>query len=131
VRLGAAALLVLLDQLGRHGMRFERLHQALEAVLLVELLQRVDLLRADRDRIQRRQAGHMLAELAVGADRDQPAALRQPVEGLAAVRASVPITSSASTSGTVSTGQPSIRTTRWIGSTWLRRSSGIGERVAL
>ena len=49
----------------------------------------------------------------------------------AAMRASVPITSSASTPGTSSTFQPSSRTTSWIGAIWLRRSSGIGERLAL
>ena len=49
----------------------------------------------------------------------------------AATLASVPITSSASTSGTLSTGQPSSLTTSWMGSIWLRRSSGIGERLAL
>ncbi len=49
----------------------------------------------------------------------------------APMRASVPMTSSASTSGTLSTGQPSSRTTSWIGSIWLRRSSGMGERLAL
>ena len=48
-----------------------------------------------------------------------------------AARARVPMTSSASTPGTTSTGQPSSRTTSWIGSIWLRKSSGIGERLAL
>ncbi len=46
-------------------------------------------------------------------------------------QASVPITSSASTPGTSSTFQPSRRTTSWMGSTWLRRSSGMGERLRL
>jgi hypothetical protein len=46
-------------------------------------------------------------------------------------QASVPITSSASTPGTFSTFQPRRRTTSWMGSIWLRRSGGIGERVAL
>jgi hypothetical protein len=49
----------------------------------------------------------------------------------AATRASVPIASSASMPGTSSTGQPSRRTTSWIGSIWRTRSSGIGARVAL
>ena len=49
----------------------------------------------------------------------------------AAVTASVAITSSASTSGTVSTVQPSRRTSSWMGAIWLRKSSGIGERLAL
>ena len=49
----------------------------------------------------------------------------------AASCASVAITSSASTPGTVSTFQPSRSTTSWMGAIWLRRSSGMGERVAL
>ena len=48
-----------------------------------------------------------------------------------AITASVPITSSASTPGTVNTGQPSRRTTSWIGSICARRSSGMGDRWAL
>ena len=49
----------------------------------------------------------------------------------AAVLASVPITSSASTPGMSSTVQPSSRTTSWIGAICARRSSGIGLRCAL
>ena len=49
----------------------------------------------------------------------------------AAWRASVPMASSASMPGTTSTGQPSRRTTSWMGSIWRRRSSGIGARWAL
>ena len=49
----------------------------------------------------------------------------------AAVWARVAITSSASTPGTATTFQPSRSTTWWMGSIWLRRSSGMGERVAL
>ena len=49
----------------------------------------------------------------------------------AAITARVPITSSASTPGTATTGQPMRRTTSWIGSIWLRRSSGMGARLAL
>ena len=49
----------------------------------------------------------------------------------APTRASVPITSSASTPGTASTRQPSSSTTSWIGAIWLRKSSGMGERLAL
>ena len=49
----------------------------------------------------------------------------------AACVASVAITSSASTSGTLSTGQPKRRTTSWMGSICARRSSGMGERLAL
>ena len=45
--------------------------------------------------------------------------------------AKVAITSSASTPGTSNKGQPNMRTNRWIGSIWLRKSSGMGERVAL
>ena len=48
-----------------------------------------------------------------------------------AARASVPMASSASMPGTTSTGQPSRRTTSWMGSIWARRSSGIGARLAL
>jgi hypothetical protein len=43
----------------------------------------------------------------------------------------VPITSSARTPGTAITFQPSSRNQLLIGSTRLRRSSGIGERWAL
>ena len=49
----------------------------------------------------------------------------------AAVTASVAITSSASTPGTSSKGQPMRRIMRWIGSIWARKSSGMGERLAL
>jgi hypothetical protein len=49
----------------------------------------------------------------------------------AAATARVPITSSASTPGTSSTGQPMRRTTSWMGAIWLRRSSGMGLRWAL
>ena len=49
----------------------------------------------------------------------------------AAVAASVPITSSASTPGIHSTGQPSSRTTSWMGSICARRSSGMGARCCL
>ena len=48
-----------------------------------------------------------------------------------AMWAKVAITSSASTPGTSSSGQPMSRTKRWMGSIWLRKSSGMGERVAL
>ena len=48
-----------------------------------------------------------------------------------AMQASVPITSSASTPGTAMTFQPSISTTACTGSIWLRKSGGIGERLAL
>ncbi|KAG1605435.1 hypothetical protein G6F45_014207 [Rhizopus arrhizus] len=46
-------------------------------------------------------------------------------------RASVPITSSASTPGMRRMLMPSASTMRHIGSTWLRSSSGIGGRLAL
>ena len=45
--------------------------------------------------------------------------------------ASVPITSSASTPGTRKIGKPSASTMAHMGSTWARRSSGIGGRLAL
>ena len=45
--------------------------------------------------------------------------------------ASVPMTSSASTPGIRSSGRPSASTAAISGSTWLRRSSGIGARCAL
>jgi hypothetical protein len=68
-------------------MRFERLHQALETVLLVERLQCIDLLRPDRDALERRQPHHMRSQITVGADGHEPATLRQPVERLAQVLA--------------------------------------------
>ena len=49
----------------------------------------------------------------------------------AAVLASVPMTSSASTPAIASTGQPKRRTTSWMGAICARRSSGMGERLAL
>lgn len=49
----------------------------------------------------------------------------------AAQAARVPITSSASTPGTQTTGQPIRRTTWWMGSICARRSSGMGARCAL
>ncbi len=48
-----------------------------------------------------------------------------------AMQARVPSTSSASTPGTSSTFHPSRRTTSWMAGIWLRRSSGMGERLAL
>ena len=45
--------------------------------------------------------------------------------------AKVPITSSASTSGTVSSGSPMARMISKVGSICLRRSSSIGGRLAL
>ena len=49
----------------------------------------------------------------------------------AAARASVPMASSASMPGTSSTGQPSRRTTSWMGSICCTSGSGIGARWAL
>jgi hypothetical protein len=49
----------------------------------------------------------------------------------AAARASVPMASSASMPGTSSTGQPSRRTTSWMGSICWRSGSGMGARWAL
>jgi hypothetical protein len=49
----------------------------------------------------------------------------------AAWRASVPITSSASTPSTIRIGQPQAATPSWIGSICRRRSSGIDGRLAL
>ncbi|MCY1555886.1 hypothetical protein D9M68_925850 [compost metagenome] len=45
--------------------------------------------------------------------------------------ARVPITSSASTPSMASTGQPSARTARWMGSICAARSSGMGGRCDL
>ena len=45
--------------------------------------------------------------------------------------ARVPITSSASTSGTIRSGIPIALMMSWIGLIWSRRSSGIGGRLAL
>ena len=45
--------------------------------------------------------------------------------------ARVPITSSASTSGMISSGRPMARMISWIGAICCRRSSGMGGRVAL
>ena len=50
---------------------------------------------------------------------------------LAAVTAKVAITSSASTPGTSNTVQPSMRTMAWMGSICERKSSGMGDRLAL
>ncbi len=60
-----------------------------------------------------------------------PLEMMQVMPCCAATWASVPITSSASTPGTSSTFQPSSFTTSWIGAICARRSSGMGERLAL
>ena len=63
------------DQFRRDCMGFKRPDQALEAVLFVEDFEFVDLLVTDGDAVERRQAGHVPCQVAIGADRHQPAAL--------------------------------------------------------
>ncbi|MCY1529864.1 hypothetical protein D9M68_650320 [compost metagenome] len=79
--------LVFLEHFRWHVVLRQRAHQALEAVLFAERHERLGILPADRDGLQRGQAFDVVLEIAVGLDGEQLAPLGQPIERVAQVLA--------------------------------------------